>query len=136
MNGFENRIGGVPTTRLVSVVSQSSVRNGARHGRFQAIKRDKSPFQRRGGDLQLIRHGIQAGRKPGLSDTRPIAKPVKHRHRHQDGGRKVVSKLLDTIAPGLASFLRVFGRHRIPSEDMKKLMRRGQNDAGPQPHDD
>src|SRR5665213_2354381 len=65
---------------------------------------------------------MKAPRQPGLADIRPVAKPVKHPNWHQNSRRKVVGKLLDAIATGLPSFLRMFGRHRIPSEDVEKLM--------------
>ena len=89
----------------------------------QATAGFPSPAHRRGRYVQLVCHGVQPRDHRRLPKPRPAAEPRARVDRHQHRRRKTVGKLLDTAAARLSRLLQVLGRHRVPGQDMKQLVR-------------
>ena len=73
--------------------------------------------------MQLVRRGVQPRDQRRLPEPRPTAEPRERVGRHQHRRRKMVGKLLDTAAARLSRLLQMLGRHRVPGQDVKQLVR-------------
>ena len=115
-----------------------------RSGGLDEVQRDKAPFQGCGGDFQPFRRllepaseGICIGPRSAVAHlktrnsgrewhSRQIdlfdAQLPEARLRYEQRGGKAVRELLDTDLAGLRRLFEVLGRHRIPCEDVEKLV--------------
>ena len=73
--------------------------------------------------MQLVRRGVQPRDERRLPKLRPSPEPGERVSRHQHRRGKIVGKLLDTAAARLSRLLQVLGRHRVPGQEMKQLVR-------------